>query len=122
VKIVVTGARDLHPKHRRDIRRALERWAFNQRPQDVTVIHGGAEGADRMAGVIAHELGLKVDVHYADWKTHGKAAGPIRNREMLEEEPDVVLAFPGPRSVGTRNCIAQARQRGLLVEVEECDG
>ena len=51
-------------------------------PDDAVVIHGGAAGADRLAGEAARARGLTVEVYWADWATHGKAAGPIRNAVM----------------------------------------
>jgi len=46
---------------------------------------------------------------------HGRAAGPIRNRQMLEEfRPAIVLAFPG--GAGTANCVKTARELGILVK------
>lgn len=82
------------------------------------IIHGGAKGADFMAGKFAEWKGIPVRVFPADWKKHGKAAGPIRNKQMLEEGgPDLVLAFPGGR--GTQNMVEQARASG--VEVFEVD-
>lgn len=41
----------------------------------VVVIHGGARGADRLAGEIAAKAGIAVETHPADWTKHGKAAG-----------------------------------------------
>lgn len=50
----------------------------------------------------------------ADWETEGLAAGPIRNRKMLEENRDcLVIAFPGGK--GTKNCIKTARSLGMTV-------
>jgi hypothetical protein len=42
----------------------------------------------------------------ADWANHGKAAGPIRNRKMLDLKPDLVLAFHADltNSKGTKDC------------------
>lgn len=80
-----------------------------------TVIHGGASGADNAAGRMARELNLEVEVHPADWKKHGRAAGPIRNQEMLDSGVDLVLAFPGGR--GTADMVRRAREAG--VEVKE---
>lgn len=52
---------------------------------------------------------------WADWKKHGKAAGPIRNGIMLRDgKPDMVVAFPGGR--GTANMVDQARLADLIVE------
>lgn len=50
----------------------------------------------------------------ADWQTHGKAAGPIRNGAMLAKHaPDGVVAFPGHN--GTADCVRQAEAAGIKV-------
>jgi hypothetical protein len=73
------------------------------------IIHGAASGADSLADQWAAEHHIPVRVFPADWGKHGRAAGPIRNKQMLDEgKPDVVIAFPGNK--GTRNMIAQATQ------------
>jgi hypothetical protein len=61
------------------------------------VVHGGAPGVDRWAGTLAARLGLEAVCVPADWDTHGKAAGPIRNVAMAERFPVAVLALPGGR-------------------------
>ena len=81
------------------------------------IIHGGASGADRLAGAWANQNGVNVVEYKARWKQFGKGAGPIRNRQMLDEgKPDLVVAFKGDR--GTANMIKQADDRG--VKVIEC--
>lgn len=51
-------------------------------------------GADKLAGKVARDLGLKVKKFTPDWDKHGKGAGPIRNDEMLEKgKPKYVIAF-----------------------------
>ena len=84
----------------------------------TTIIHGGARGADDLAGQFAALWSLAVEVYPADWDTHGRAAGPIRNKQMLEEgKPDLVIAFPGGK--GTANMIGQAKEAGIPVrEIE----
>lgn len=69
-----------------------DRRHTNGQQRGIAMIHGGASGADRIAGVVGQELGWTVRVFPADWATHGKAAGPIRNRQMLDP-----AAGPGPR-------------------------
>lgn len=80
------------------------------------VIHGGANGADALAGAWAKERGVTVQVFEADW-SNGKSGGPIRNTAMLREgKPGLVVAFPG--GAGTRNMISQARSVSVrIVEV-----
>lgn len=78
------------------------------------IIHGGCRGADEGAGEWAASEGVKTIVCPADWKKHGKAAGPIRNREMLEKhKPDFVVALPGGK--GTAGMIAMAECHGVPV-------
>lgn len=88
--------------------------------QDVTVIHGGARGADSLAGELAAYIGLTVEVFPANWAKYGRKAGPIRNQQMLDEgKPDLVMAFPLPSSVGTLDMINRAQEAGIPVEIVE---
>ena len=60
-------------------------------PSDAVIVHGGAPGADSIAGFAGVLRGHKVEEHRADWRTHGKAAGPIRNQQMINTEPALVI-------------------------------
>jgi len=79
----------------------------------ISVIHGNARGVDRLADDWA--MGKHETVVFsADWGTHGKAAGPIRNQQMLDEgKPDIVVAFPGGR--GTADMIRRAKRDGVQI-------
>lgn len=80
------------------------------------LVEGGARGADDLAALWANKNGIQVKTYPADWQAHGKAAGPIRNREMLLAHRDaLVIAFPIGRSPGTRNCMSQAEKLGMKV-------
>jgi hypothetical protein len=85
----------------------------------VTIIHGGAEGADLLADGWAVHNWVEIEEYLADWDTYGRAAGPIRNQRMLDEgKPDLVIAFPGGR--GTADMVRRARAAGMPVhEFEE---
>lgn len=78
------------------------------------VVHGGARGADKLAGQAALELKIGlVEVYHADWSKYGRAAGPVRNQKMLDcGEPDLVWAFHDHilRSKGTRDMLKRARK------------
>jgi len=82
------------------------------------VIHGAARGADSEAMGWAQALDRKHLPMVADWRTHGKAAGPLRNARMIAEgKPDLVIAFPGGK--GTADCVRQARAAGIeIIEVK----
>ena len=79
-----------------------------------TLIHGGAWGADNLAGRWAIARGIKVEIYPANWQQHGRRAGYLRNKAMLEQsKPHVVVAFPGGR--GTANMTKLALDAGITV-------
>jgi hypothetical protein len=90
---------------------------------DAEVVHGAARGADSIAGRVAKALGLTVTAVPADWNTYGKAAGAVRNKEMLGMAPDRVYAFRClGESKGTDNMIQIAQKAGVPVAVYLEDG
>ena len=74
-----------------------------------SIISGGARGVDTMAEKYAKEIGVPVKIYLPDWTKHGKAAGPIRNRQIIESA-DCVIAFWDEKSPGTRSSIAIAEE------------
>ena len=93
------------------------RAKLRELPRGSTVVHGGSRGADRIAGELAHALGLQERVFWADWKIEPRRAGIIRNRAMLDLHPDIVFAFWDGASTGTGHTIGEARRRGIPVDV-----
>jgi len=78
------------------------------------IIEGGANGADSLAREWAKSREVEFDEYPAKWKDYGHRAGPIRNRQMLNEaHPDVVIAFDGGN--GTADMKKIARARGVRV-------
>jgi hypothetical protein len=92
---------------------------IDELPEGSTVIHGGCpSGADQIADELAEARGLRTHVFHPDWATWGKAAGFIRNREMIEKgEPTRVVAFQRSSSRGTQSTIDIARGLGIPVDV-----
>jgi hypothetical protein len=89
------------------------------------LIHGDCVGADKIGGNIGQSLGFEVRAYPADWKTFGRAAGPIRNRQMVTEEPvELVLAFHNnlTQSKGTKSMIEIARKKDIPVILCSSDG
>lgn len=87
---------------------------FHNRNNFTVLIHGGARGADSLAGEWAKEKGLEVVVFPAQWEKYGKAAGPMRNQQMIcEGKPDFVIAFPGGK--GTKDMVERAWEADLTV-------
>lgn len=80
----------------------------------ILLIHGGASGADDLAGQWARHVGVRWKAYPAHWKSEGKSAGPKRNQRMLDDgKPHLVIAFPGGK--GTANMIKQAKTAGVPV-------
>jgi hypothetical protein len=89
----------------------------NWLPFDITIMSGMATGADTVAVDWAVMNCCPVDENYADWARYGDAAGPIRNQIMTDKKPDLVIAFPGAKSKGTRDMIRRAKKAGIEVRV-----
>lgn len=110
MRVLVCGSR--HFKDEGLLNETLDKVAI------TTVIEGEARGADTLARQYAERRGLDVLPFPALWDKHGRAAGPIRNTQMLVEgKPELVIAFRGPNSKGTRDMINQAEKAGVPVHV-----
>jgi hypothetical protein len=80
----------------------------------LRIIQGGASGADQLARFWCYSRKVRYDNYPADWNKHGKAAGPIRNQQMLDEgRPTMVFAFSGGR--GTADMVRRAKAAGVSV-------
>jgi hypothetical protein len=104
--VIITGGRD------------YDDWAMLQEVLNFIdpdlVVQGGASGADKMALQWAEYNKKELLTFNADWDKHGRAAGPIRNREMLKAHPEgVVVAFPGGK--GTADCVRAAFERNMVI-------
>jgi hypothetical protein len=110
-RVIVCGSRRWHD--REAISERLGALVNELAPDDPTIVHGGAHGADTIAGEEAQKHGLLVEEHPAWWQGHGKAAGPIRNEEMAALGADRCIAFWDGRSTGTADMIARARASAL---------
>lgn len=84
---------------------------------DVTeIVSGGANGVDTIAKRLASVLNVPFTVFKPDWKQYGRAAGPIRNK-LIIETADIVHAFWDGNSKGTKSAIGLAKKanKTLLV-------
>ncbi len=84
------------------------------------VVTGGAKGVDACAQHWAEDMGLPYKVYPADWDQHGRAAGPIRNRQMAEyADALIVVKAQDMDSPGTSSMIREAKRKKLQVHVKE---
>lgn len=82
--------------------------------ENPVICHGGARGADWLAGEWAKFRKIPCTVFYAQWDKYGKRAGILRNQQMLDEfKPTLVVAFPGGR--GTADMVARSRAQKIPV-------
>ena len=99
---------------------------LKQKLSDVsrfTIVSGAARGADQTGELYARKYGLPVYRFPADWDAHGKAAGPIRNKQMAdfsmsEGNIGVLVAFWDGESRGTKSMINLAKQNKLEVHIK----
>jgi hypothetical protein len=110
MRVLVCGGRDYQDREAVD--RALDH--LHSKRRITLLIDGGQTGADTLAHEWAKRNGVAPQREFAKWGELGGAAGPIRNKAMLDKwKPEGVVAFPGHR--GTANMIKQARVAGLKV-------
>lgn len=109
-RVLVCGGRDYS-----DRKRVYEILDVAHRANPIILlIAGGANGADALAVDWARGESVPHKVFNADWEKHGRAAGPIRNQQMLDEgRPHMVIAFPGGK--GTANMVKLAGVASVAV-------
>lgn len=124
MRVLVCGGRDYTDYE--TFRNKLEEIAqelFPRTPEDdygnylytVHIISGGARGADTLAIDWAVVNWCPFTEYKADWDKYKKAAGFIRNQQMLDEgKPDLVVAFPG--GAGTADMVRRAKKAGIPVK------
>ena len=117
MRLLITGGRDYS-----DFQALCTTLDQIHKETPVTLlIHGGARGADSLAGAWAALRQTAVRVFPADWTLHGKAAGPLRNQQMLTEgHPDAYLAFPG--GWGTADMASRCTRAGVPRALPEAPG
>ena len=105
MKIIVTGGRDYSD--------ATKVYSTLDHFNPDIIIHGDCSGADTLASKWAKKNN-KQEIPYPYPGEHGRAGGPIRNRQMCEEHSDaLLLAFPG--GSGTASCKREAKNLDLRI-------
>ncbi len=102
MKLIIAGSRDLLNLRIID-HRFIEDAIYSVYeifPEEV--VSGNSGVADKSGEKFAYLNCLKITKFPADWGKHGKAAGPIRNREMAEYADALLLLWDG-KSRGSAN-------------------
>lgn len=100
MKTIVAGSRDYH--NYAHVKKMLDH--FRKTHEITEIVSGGARGADALGEQYAEEMDIALKIYPADWKKHGRAAGPIRNQKMGDYADQLVAVWDG-KSKGTKNMI-----------------
>ena len=119
MRVLICGDRDWTEKY--PIYLTIEAL-YKKHGDNLVIINGLARGADSIADEIARKFLPDGNVlgFPADWTKYKKAAGPIRNKQMLiEGQPDLVIAFHQniEESKGTKNMVEQSRKASVPVVI-----
>lgn len=107
MRVIVAGGREVRDYE--IVPRAIEASGF-----EVTeLVSGGASGVDTLGEHWANTHGIPVARFTANWQKHGRAAGPIRNRQMAAYAQALIAIPTGGR--GTANMIHEATAFGLKI-------
>lgn len=130
-RIIVCGSRDwgvANPRHEESaVKRALQEcacihdflsWYRYLHVQGIEIITGDGTGADQVGKRWAISNGIEHRSFPAKWDLYGRAAGPIRNREMAIYGADDCVAFWDGESTGTKSMIGLARDHGIPVTIQ----
>lgn len=130
-RVLITGSQGWEGERAIEIGLSAMLIAARAAGQRLVLVHGACpRGADAIADRVARKLGIPdsdIERHPADWATHGKPAGMIRNAEMVDLGADVCLAFilqctrggcgalKPHGSHGTTQCVRLAEHAGIPV-------
>lgn len=115
--LIIAGGRDYRDYGNLNNRVNQFRRVYNlEDDSDLTIISGGADGADRLGERYAKENKLQVMGFPANWEKYGKSAGPIRNAAMARAATHCICFWNGG-SPGTKNMVYNAKLQKLKLNV-----
>jgi len=114
--ILVCGSRDYDDEE--TMFKLLDRKLVHY--ENFIIIHGGATGADSLATKYCKINKIWTEsfpVTSEQWSRLGKAAGPLRNSEMLSRNPVAVFAFSSQETFtpGTYDTVVKAMKMGIRI-------
>jgi len=114
MKLAIVGGRDF------DDYAGLKAVVDRVKTPITLIVSGAASGADSLARRYAQEHGIPLQEFPADWKTHGKRAGYLRNVDIISAS-DAVIAFWDGVSPGTESSIKLTKQQGKPIHIVDYD-
>lgn len=115
MNLIIAGGRDFDDYALLD--KSLTWFLQNVDRPTLTIFSGKAKGADYLGELWAASQQIAVRLFPADWDTHGKKAGILRNQEMIDAGATHLVAFWDKKSKGTSSMISLAKKAGMQVRV-----
>jgi hypothetical protein len=115
--VAIVGSRDFSDLEL--VRKYVANLAYHD--DRAIIVTGGARGVDTAAQATALEYSLTVQVIKPDWERYGKAAGPIRNEQIVKVSDEVVAFWDG-KSRGTKSTIELTRKARKPLAIVFADG
>lgn len=109
MKLAIIGSRECESL-------TLQTILDNIPPETSSIISGGAIGVDSMAKTAADKLKLPYEEILPDYKTFGKTAPLVRNKEIVRRA-DMVIAFWDYKSHGTRHALLEGIKQDKKVKI-----
>ncbi len=81
-----------------------------------TIIEGGADGVDSLAGLFTIYHRFNHMTIYPQWNKHGNKAGFMRNSDLVEICNKGIAMWDG-KSTGTKDSITKLKKVGKLLKV-----
>ena len=113
-RVIIAGCRDFADYEL--LKEKCDFYLQTNTKEDIVIVTGQAVGADALGERCAQERGFQLETYPADWKAHGRAAGPIRNAKMASVAHALISFWDG-KSRGTKNMIDTAKKHNLQVAV-----
>ncbi len=107
MKVIIAGSRNFTDQ------KIVDRVITDSGFEISQVVSGGARGVDTCGEYWAEDNGVDIEVFSADWQKYGRAAGPIRNKQMANYAEALIAIYDSSKSKGTANMIKQAKEQGL---------
>lgn len=119
MRVLVCGSRTFNDQFLFDLAMNGFLDEFEPRASELVIISGLAKGADTMAVDWAKKNNVTYEGYPAQWDKYGRAAGPVRNQQMLDTGVDLVIAFPKGEAKGTRHMMKIAKEKGVEIRAVE---
>ena len=120
VMVVIAGCRHYsnYDEAKSFIEENLNDFLLNN--DSVIILSGGCKGADALGERFSFENDLQVEKHIAHWDLYGRAAGPKRNKEMVDD-CDRIICFWDGTSKGTQSTINYAKKINKDIRIKYID-